>query len=182
MAREFPCCRAHSSVCRRRRCGVVGGRHVPSSVGNWTRRRWQRGRWTVCCSRTLSRCALIVDLDRARAERATLRWLQRFIEMLDVRTSSVAVIASRLQADGAFTVTKFRKRRCGERDLGEWRRPLILHAVDKVGARLTSQTAYDVLNWPCIRSRPKARKPPTRSCARGEEPKATEFDCGASSY
>src|SRR5512133_4234210 len=47
---------------------------------------------------------------------------------------------------------------------------------------LTSQTAYDVLNWPCIRSRPKARKPPTRSCARGEEPKATEFDCGASSY
>jgi hypothetical protein len=47
---------------------------------------------------------------------------------------------------------------------------------------LTSQTAYDVLNWPCIRSRPKARKPPTRSCARGEEPKATEFDCGAGSY
>jgi hypothetical protein len=38
------------------------------------------------------------------------------------------------------------------------------------------------LNWPCIRSRPKARKPPTRSCARGEEPKAAEFDCGASSY
>ena len=34
---------------------------------------------------------------------------------------------------------------------------------------------------PAFGSRPKARNPPTRSCARGEEPKAVEFDCGASS-
>jgi hypothetical protein len=43
---------------------------------------------------------------------------------------------------------------------------------------LTSQTAYDVLNWPCIRSRPKARKPPTRSCARGEEPRRRSLTAG----
>jgi hypothetical protein len=43
---------------------------------------------------------------------------------------------------------------------------------------LTSQTAYDVLTWPCIRSRPKARKPPTRSCARGEEPRRRRLTAG----
>jgi hypothetical protein len=37
------------------------------------------------------------------------------------------------------------------------------------------------LDWPCIRSRPKARNPPTREAREARSLRATEFDCGASS-
>jgi hypothetical protein len=44
----------------------------------------------------LSLCALIVDLDRARAERAALRWLQRFIDERQPPLAEVALAASAL--------------------------------------------------------------------------------------
>jgi hypothetical protein len=44
----------------------------------------------------LSLCALIVDLDRARAERAALRWLQRFIDERSPPLTEVSLAASAL--------------------------------------------------------------------------------------
>jgi 2-polyprenyl-6-methoxyphenol hydroxylase-like FAD-dependent oxidoreductase len=44
----------------------------------------------------LSLCALIVDLDRTRADRAALRWLQRFIDERQPPLAEVALAASAL--------------------------------------------------------------------------------------
>jgi hypothetical protein len=44
----------------------------------------------------LSLCALIVDLDRARAERAALRWLQRFVDERSPPLTEVSLAASAL--------------------------------------------------------------------------------------
>jgi hypothetical protein len=44
----------------------------------------------------LSLCALIVDLDRTRADRAALRWLQRFLDERSPPLTDVSLAASAL--------------------------------------------------------------------------------------
>jgi hypothetical protein len=66
----------------------------------------------------LSLCALIVDLDRARADRAALRWLQRFIDERQPSLAEVALAASALaevrygdRAIGLETLKRLLRRR-----------------------------------------------------------------------
>jgi hypothetical protein len=66
----------------------------------------------------LSLCALIVDLDRTRADRAALRWLQRFIDERQPPLAEVALAAAALsevrhghRAVGIETLRRLQRRR-----------------------------------------------------------------------